>query len=412
MNLEESHSDRFMETFGTGQTKKDEHEKLELARQELIVDYNRKVLEKTLEDNATRPVRVQQVNVIGGAHKYRDAFLARQLQPLLCENGGLTLEKFLKNVDLSTLNLTKTGAIDNIGMSFHLLPNRGSYSWPNALDLVTNVQLKPVNKFFMKVGTNIGNGEGDGYLTMQWRNIFGGAECLNLDTNLTSNNIKARSKSQYLLSYTSPILNHPDFKYEGLIYHSSRLADYTTYHEQLINGITNRFSTNYLTVENQFNHQISFENLLRSIKLAHAPGNYRNISLINDYHLYNAGDALKSSIVYTISHDSRDQMIIPRAGHFFKSSLELSMLPGSRFVKGQTELSTAKALSETATLNACFKTGLLKALQGDGVHPMDKFQLGGANDVRGFLMSGLGPKQMGLTIGGDASWVLEWWQFG
>ncbi|GMF50835.1 unnamed protein product [[Candida] boidinii] len=33
---------------------------------------------------------------------------------------------------------------------------------------------------------------------------------------------------------------------------------------------------------------------------------------------------------------------------------------------------------------------------------MDKFQLGGPNDIRGFKISGLGPKQMGLPIGGDA----------
>lgn len=32
---------------------------------------------------------------------------------------------------------------------------------------------------------------------------------------------------------------------------------------------------------------------------------------------------------------------------------------------------------------------------------MDKFQLGGANDMKGWLMAGMGPKQMGLSVGGN-----------
>ncbi|ODV83147.1 hypothetical protein CANARDRAFT_203725 [[Candida] arabinofermentans NRRL YB-2248] len=391
-----------METFATPEVDKlTPLQELELKRQNIIMDYNKLAMEEVLKLNATRPVRIVKLNLYGAGNHFRDSFLTRQLEPMLKNCDSLTTTDFLKRIDLTSLNFSKMGVISNIAMNFDESKFKNPFVSNNTLELIANVQIIPVKKFFMKVGTNLGNGEGDGYVTLQWKNIFGGGESLNFDTNLTSNEIGKTNKSQYLFNYSMPLMNHPDFKYDCILYHSSRLLDYTTYHEQSINGITNKFSSNLGFI----NHELSIENLIRSIKLV-SPNNdtsYRNNSLINDYYLFGAGDNFKSSLSYSLSYDTRDNTILPRLGSSFKISSELSMFPlNSSFIKTMLQITQNKTIGNNI-FNFNFKTGLIHSLNNDlKIHPMDKFQLGGANDIRGFQINGLGPKQMGLTIGGDA----------
>lgn len=405
-------SDKFMESFSKDSGDLAQRQEVAWQKQQAIAEYNTKVLADLLKENSGRPVRVSRVNVVGAGNNYRDSFLKRQLQPLLDNNDGLTLEGFLQNADLTTTNFTKTGTVRNIGLTV-AQPQYKSASYPaDTMEIVANLTIDPVKKFFMKVGTNVGNGEGDGYLTAQWKNIFGGGEVLNFDTNLTSNRIGTKSRSQYLVSYTTPINNSPDFKYDAIAYHSSRNIDYTSYHEQVATGLTNRFSTNYYPDEAKWNHEVSFENLVRTISMAKSPGNWRGNSLVNDYFLLNAGTMPKSSLTYTLKWDSRDSTLLPRTGQYLKLCSELSILPGSRFMKTALESTSAYAVNEDSWVNLNIRGGLISKLCGDPVHPMDKFQLGGPNDLRGFLLSGMGPKQMGMSTGGDAYYAVGLSAFG
>ncbi|KAG7884102.1 hypothetical protein KL938_001974 [Ogataea parapolymorpha] len=394
------HSDRFMETFAPG--KSSELDELEVKRQKVIMEYNQNMLNELLRENSLRPVKVSQVNVLGDNLQFRDRFLACQLSPLLKNPGLLTLKSFLQKVDTTAYNFTKTAAVEQVTSQLDASAFNSPRSSPEILELVANVKIKPVKKLFMKIGTNVGNGEGDGYLSLQWRNIFGGAETLTFDTNMASNQIGTRNRSQYLLNYSMPLLNSPDQRMDILLYHSSRFIDYTTYHEQIVSGITTKLSTNYLPFEDRFNQELSFENLLRAMSLEPSPNGYRNNSLINDYFLFNAGESPKSSVAYSISHDTRNQPIFPTSGHLFKSTTEYSFLPASTFLKTTLQLSQAFKISNSLSMSMATKLGFIKGLNNALIHPMDKFQSGGPNDIRGFWTSGIGPKQMGLSIGGDA----------
>lgn len=365
---------------------------------EIIMEYNRGTFADIVRTNKDRPVRVLGVNVVEGAASYRETFLRRQLDPLLAQ-GETKLEDFLANIDVATQNMFKTNTVKNVMCHLDMPAYRMTNASPDTLELVANLHLDPIKKFFMKVGTNVGNGEGDGYITFQWKNIFGGGELVNLDTTLASNEIGKSNRSQYLLSMSTPMWNSPHYKFDVVGYHSSKLVDYTTFHEQLVRGLTLKVGTTHLQSEGRFNHQVSIENLVRSIHIATPAQSYRNNSIVNDYFLLNAGAQFKSSVTHTATFDSRDSLTLPRAGHFLKHSLELGIAPQAQFVKSTLEMAKAVDL-DPVVVNLSWRSGFVRALSG-AVHPMDRFQLGGANDVRGFLISGLGPKDMGLPIGGD-----------
>lgn len=388
----------FMETFGSGVESTTLKEAEEKSRG-IIMDYNRLTFQDILKYNKDRPVKVLGVNILNGQDSYRHSFLKRQLDPLLA-NGDTNLEDFLSNIDETTQNLFKTNSIKNVMCQLDMPPYKMTNTSKDTLELIANIHIDPIKKFFMKVGTNVGNGEGDGYITFQWKNIFGGGEMINLDTTLASNEIGKSNRSQYIMSMSSPFLNSPNYKFDLVGYHSSKFIDYTTFHEQLIRGVTFKLGTTHLQNEGKINHEISFENLIRSINIGNPTQSYRNNSIINDYYLLNAGSQLKSSLTHTMTFDSRNSITLPSNGQLFKHSFEIGFAPNNQFFKSTLEMAKAVDL-DPFIFQFSWKSGLIKQIGKSQIHPMDKFQLGGSNDVRGFLISGLGPKDMGLPIGGD-----------
>lgn len=392
-------------TTGSGKTAA---EKEEEKRQQILDEYNMKALSQVVNENELRPVNILRVNLLGDNGKYRETFLQRQLEPVTSQldDGGttLTVSKLLKRIDQVNMNLVKTDAISNMACQL-AVPERQPYNIfnPDLLNIVVNMQIVPVKRFFMKIGTNVGNGEGDGYVKLQWRNMFGGGESLDLDTNISSDEFKLKSsRSEYLINYSCPVLNSPEYRFSSIFYHSSRSIDYTSFHNQAIEGLTLKLSTNRLPVENRFNHELSVENLIRSIDLRSSPNpSYRNNSLVTDYFLFNSGHNFKSSMTYSIVKDCRNSKYIFDSGYYMRLSNELSLFSQNKFVKTCFDYSRAYRLNRDVVFNLNFKTGLVRALAGDLVHPMDKFQLGGANDVKGWLVSGMGPKQMNMSVGGN-----------
>lgn len=386
-------------------------QKEEIKRQNILDEYNMKALNQLVNENEYRPVNILKFNFFGANDKFRDSFLRRQLDPLysqLNDNGKtLTLSKLLENIDVVNFNLLKADAITNMGCQIALPENQPFNIFnPDLLNVVVNVQVVPVKKFFMKIGTNVGNGEGDGYIKLQWKNIFGGGESLDLDTNISSNEFKMKSsRSQYLINYSSPVFNNSNYKFNSILYHSLRSIDYTSYHNEAIEGLTLKLGTNHLPIENKFNHEISFENLIRSIDLKNPnainSSSYRNNSLMTDYFLFNAGYNFKSSLTYSIIRDSRNSRYIFDEGYYMKFSNELSLFSKNKFIKTCLDYSKGYRINEDLLFNFNFKAGVINAISNDLIHPMDKFQLGGSNDVKGWLISGMGPKQMNLSVGGN-----------
>ncbi|GMM32049.1 SAM complex subunit [Martiniozyma asiatica (nom. inval.)] len=397
-------NESFMESFSNSkdEVKLTPLEEAANESQQIILQYNQRTFQEMIKWNKDRPAQSVSVSLIGAGNHFRDNFLQRQIKPLL-ENEHLTLEKYLKNIDITTQNFMKTNAITNSAVLLGLSPYKVTNTPMDTLEIVTQLQIQPVKKFFMKVGTNVGNGEGDGYVSLQWKNAFGGGEMFNLDTNLASNEVGKSNRSQYVLSYSMPFFNSPNYRFDTVLYHSSRLIDYTTYHDQLIKGITLKLLTTHLPFERKVNHEISIENLLRTISIAQPSINYRNNSIVNDYFLLNAGSQFKSSISHSMFYDSRDNNILPTSGGHLRQTTELSILPGSQFYKLSLDASKAfAALNKDIITTLSFRSGFVRSFgESNSIHPMDKFNLGGPNDVRGFLTSGLGPKQMGLSLGGD-----------
>lgn len=391
-----------------GKEKMSFQEEEEMKRQSLLDNYNFNAMKDVVLENELRPVNLLNINLIGADGKFRDSFMKKQLNPLLAHinDGGksLTLSKVLENIDQVNFNLIKTDSITGMGCHLSIPENQPMNLFnPDLLNVVVNMQVIPVKKFFMKIGTNVGNGEGDGYVKLQWKNIFGGGESLDLDTNLSSNEFKMRSsRSQYLINYMSPLFSMADYRFNSIFYHSSRSIDYTSYHQESIEGMTLKFGTNFLPMENKFNHELSIENLIRTIDLKNSFSTYRNNSLMNDYYLFNSGESFKSSIVYSLFKDNRtSKYIFDDKGYYMKFTNELSLFSKNKFMKSSFDYSKGCKIGESMTFNLNFKTGLINSIANDLVHPMDKFQLGGPNDIKGWMVAGMGPKQMNMGVGGN-----------
>lgn len=128
-----------------------------------------------------------------------------------------------------------------------------------------------------------------------------------------------------------------------------------------------------------------------------------------------AGDSLKSSISHTWTNDQRDYPLLPSRGYLLKSSFELAgygPLQGDvAFSKSEFESQAAIPLPipyfEGSAFTIGLRGGLLYPLAlGSSSTPTqsrinDRFQLGGPSDVRGFRLSGLGPRDGGDAVGGD-----------
>lgn len=131
-----------------------------------------------------------------------------------------------------------------------------------------------------------------------------------------------------------------------------------------------------------------------------------------------AGDSVKSSISHIWSQDRRDNPLLPSRGYFNKTTLELAgfgPLQGDvAFGKAELEAQGAvpipipgvqgdSGVSVTTGLRAGFlyplPLGLASEAKPSRVN--DRFQLGGPTDVRGFRLSGLGPRDGNDAVGGD-----------
>lgn len=157
-----------------------------------------------------------------------------------------------------------------------------------------------------------------------------------------------------------------------------------------------------------------------------------------------AGDSVKTSLAHSWVRDGRDSAVLPHEGVMLRASTELAgwgpLGRGSdvAFVRGEWEAQGAvplpfvgslvswlglggkgaSALSKMemptgAALNAGLRFGALYPLPlggydafspGSYARPSritDRFTLGGPNDVRGFALGGLGPRDGSDAVGGD-----------
>jgi len=131
-----------------------------------------------------------------------------------------------------------------------------------------------------------------------------------------------------------------------------------------------------------------------------------------------AGDSVKSSISHTWLKDKRNHPFLPSSGYMLKSVSEIA---GWGPLHGdvswwKSEMETAGAIGiplpgvkgdSGISLTAGLRAGVLWPLpvgfssKAQATRLNDRFQLGGPTDVRGFKLSGLGPRDGADAVGGD-----------
>lgn len=267
---------------------------------------------------------------------------------------------------------------------------------------------KERSRLTIKTGTEAGHSEGSAYGSVTLRNLFGGAESLNCHGSFGT-----RTRSAYSAAYEMPLFSNPDFRWEVAGLASSTLKAWASHEEVLKGGIT---KLKWGTPNGQL-HEFSYNGFWRQVT-----GLSSNASPTVRA---DAGDSFKSSLKYMWVNDKRDVPLLPQRGYLLKSVAELA---GFGPLKGDVSFSKMEVESQVAipvpiptnfgrnrvSFTAGFRAGVLYPLQstaGSGstsgnrapLHSLinDRFQLGGPTDIRGFRLSGLGPRDGTDAVGGD-----------
>lgn len=369
------------------------------SQQEQLSEFN--YVRELLDKNSTSPVNVAAV-LVSDSHSIRPEVLQRYLDATILQ--AANFKQLYEQADTLNLKLLQHGFAENVSQS---LDSRGSLKLPlinsqypsliygsqdipngiSVIDIISRVNIIPIKKFMAKTGTNIGNGEGDGYLQFQLRNIFGGGEQLKLDITKGT-----KTHSSYLLDYGQPVT--PWWTLNSLLLKNSRQVGNNNAIDLLVRGFRTSLKSNFQE-QGSINHELFYEAEWRTSKLCSSHS--------SDTLLFQAGDDIKSSLGHTLAIDNRDSPVAPSRGNLFKLSNELAI---GKYWKGQVEISRNNSWLKDDFLGSCctLRSGYIQNLSSSRkpINTYDKFHNGGANDIRSFQIMGLGPKDLYDSIGGDA----------
>ena len=251
----------------------------------------------------------------------------------------------------------------------------------------------------------MGNAEGSAYGNLLLRNIFGGAESLNINAAFGT-----RTRSAYQAAYEQPIFAgiKGDLRGEVGGLASSTQNSFAS-HEEVLKGA---WAKARWVGDGGTRQELAYNGVWRQITglASNASPTVRG----------DAGDSFKSSVSHTWVKDRRDNPLLPQNGYLTKTILELAgwgPLQGDvAFAKSeiQTQASTPIPIpgipgSSGVSLTTNLRAGLLYPLplgfdsdsQPTPSRLNDRFQLGGPSDIRGFRLSGLGPRDGTDAVGGD-----------
>lgn len=354
------------------------------AKQKVMMDQSRSFTEALFSDNSTVPIKTRNVQVTNAQH-FRDSFLRHQLDPLL-DKDLHTLADFFKSLDTVYRQLVKHDILENCMVSLHQLPKPVWSKASATVDIVPVFNIVPQKRFYAKTGTNIGNGEGDGYIQFQLKNLFGGAENLMFDA-VTG----TKTPSSYLLNYSQPLFNKADYLLDTLVFLNTRKIDWIL-SSVATRGFTSKIATKY---DSSLNFSAGFESCWRSLN-NHSSKSMEIMSQLKD--------TFKSSVLFNAIYDTRDHHILPTVGKYFKVGYEYSglfLFNNVRFSKLIWECQAAYKLNSRHSLLFSNKAGFLFGSGASPTNVLDRFHIGGPNDVRSFLLNGLGPKDNGASLGGN-----------
>ncbi|KAL4877267.1 surface antigen-domain-containing protein [Aspergillus karnatakaensis] len=354
-------------------------------------------LGELIDQNSTLPVTISSVQVLNASHTRR-RFLEQIFNPLLSANQKrpYTLSDALQEISARADKLNRFDIFHQpISVYLDQKPV-GSLT-----DINVYYSVKEKSRVLLKTGTDLGNAEGSAYGNLLWRNVFGGAENLNLNASLGT-----RTRSAYQAAFDTPIFSDPDFRFELGGIASATQKSWAS-HEEVLKGGWSKFR--YSTRSGQ-RHEFGYNGFWRQVT-----GLAENASPTVRA---DAGDSVKSSFFHSWTADLRDHPFLPSRGYYAKAFNELAgwgPLKGDvAFWKSEVETQSAIPIpipGIKGDSGISFTTGLRAGL----IYPLgldsdsrprlsrlnDRFQLGGPTDVRGFRLSGLGPHDGLDAVGGD-----------
>ncbi|KAG4306325.1 hypothetical protein PORY_000313 [Pneumocystis oryctolagi] len=343
------------------------------------------LINEQIKRNSTLPVNISSIRVIG-AHNVRQSFLKKVLFPLENNNAADTLTSTLLSIKNRASQLEKFGIFEKISITIDQASS--PLARKDDIDVIFHVKEKP--RLWARTGTDLSNGEGSAYGSINIRNAFGGAE--NIQANIA---FGTHTRSAFETKITTPINSNPDSQFELSIFNISRDNYFYASHEELLKGCIARF----IWLSNLGLHDVSYNAIWRQI-------NSLSLNASPTIRL-SAGNSFKSSITHTLTIDTRNDSLLPSSGFLFRTLQEVSssIVLGSdtSFIKTETEFSKATLLSslKQIILNNTIRMGVLWGLDRKGTKINDRFYLGGATNVRGFYYNGLGPRDGNDAIGGD-----------
>ncbi|KAJ5108783.1 SAM50-like protein [Penicillium angulare] len=367
-------------------------------RMQAILSKAQDRLSELLDQNSTLPTNISSVQFLS-APNTRRSFLEKVVSPLL-ENRDrpFTLSEALREISATA---DKLGRFDLFQqpISVNLDESKNPITGLRTIDVYLATREK--SRILLKTGTDLGNAEGSAYGNLLWRNVFGGAETLNLNASLGT-----RTRSAYQAAFETPLFCDPDFRLEvGGI--SSATQKQWASHDEVVKGGWSKLR--WLSQSGN-RHELGYNGFWRQVTgLSEAASPTVRAD---------AGDSVKSSIFHSWVSDQRDHPMLPSRGYYAKVFNEVAgwgPLKGDvSFWKSEVETQGALPIpipgikgDSGISFTTSFRAGLLCPLGLDSnSRPQlsrvnDRFFLGGPTDVRGFRLCGLGPREGGDSLGGD-----------
>lgn len=358
-------------------------------------------LGELIDQNSTLPCAISSIQVLNAPHT-RGGFLERIFNPLLSTNKdkAYTLSEALREVSARADKLNRFDIFQQ-PISIFLDQSSGPDASSGLTNLDVYLSVKEKSRALLKTGTDLGNAEGSAYGNLLWRNVFGGAESLNLNASMGT-----RTRSAYQAAFETPIFSDPDFRWElGGIASSTQKA--WASHEEVLKGAWTKLR--WVSKSGHLN-ELGYSGFWRQVT-----GLAENASPTVRA---DAGDSVKSSVFHSWVNDRRDNALLPSSGYYLKAFNELAGLGPLKgdvsFWKSEIEAQGAVPIpiigikgKSGVSLTTGFRAGILYPLGLDSSSKPqlsrinDRFVLGGPTDVRGFRLCGLGPREGSDALGGD-----------
>lgn len=368
------------------------------------------------------PLRLSNIRLVGSS-KVRPSFLSHVCGPYISQptpiqrllgvgSSSTTLlpvpgERTTLR-ELLTLSARLAGDLDRLDLYNKIdvtLQPTPLTSSPQETDIVLTLSESP--RLWLKTSSDVGNGEGSVSVQGRLRNLFGGGERLE-----GSYEKGTRTKTALNAVLSTPVAASANHVARLAVFNMERDKSYYASHSESVTGLKASFeaANRAKGVTNEWAWELVWRRLGSMTGNASVPVRKAR------------GDDVKSSLIHTLVHDSRDDVFLGTEGWFGRSITELASrwLGGERdHVRWEGEVSISRKMPEDLPRRVLGLNNNVvggdDAMQGSGyslgarsgfilsrgpTHLSDLFHLGGPTSLRMFSPNSLGPKAARDALGG------------